>query len=218
MKQKHKKKKVSVLGYALVFWLALVLAGLAFTHVAAAQAVVHCSALAAQAEQFDTFFMTENERIMCDRVGIAVNVRFAEEMVRAREAQLAEDAMNNVVPFPATPTVPDWYTAQQNGRERDSAYLNLRPELQRICACESAGNPDAIPQHYERDGSTVLTGRVTPDDIGMCQISLRYHARVSKAMGLDVYDPHDNVAYANWLYKNLGSSPWKASRGCWDRD
>lgn len=93
----------------------------------------------------------------------------------------------------------------------------LYPELKRICACESAGRPDAEPQHFEADGVTVRYGRVNPLDIGMCQINLRYHEATAVIMGLDVFLEADNIAYANWLYETQGTRPWRDSSACWSK-
>jgi len=93
--------------------------------------------------------------------------------------------------------------------------IELVAVLKPVCSCESIGIPDGEPQHFERDGVTVLTGRHNPRDVGMCQINLDAHEETSKAMGLDVYERDDNIEYANWLYSKQGLKPWTYSKSCW---
>lgn len=87
--------------------------------------------------------------------------------------------------------------------------------LRRICACESRGNPNAEPTHYEADGVTVRYGRVNPADRGACQINAHYHKATALNMGHDIETEHGNIAYATWLYKTQGTRPWHWSRQCW---
>lgn len=91
----------------------------------------------------------------------------------------------------------------------------LKSELVRICACESRGNPDATPTHYESDGVTVLTGRINPKDIGICQINLYWHEKQATDMELDLFVENDNIKYANWLFEKDGLTPWRWSKPCW---
>lgn len=87
-------------------------------------------------------------------------------------------------------------------------------ELKRICSCESTGRPGNEPVHYDKDGS-VLRGRVNQNDVGMCQINLTYHENTATSMGLDLFNPDENFAYALQLYRDQGSQPWSWSRSCW---
>lgn len=178
-----------------------------------ATATVRCNQLAKQAAEYDGFYLAEHEEKMCEDVGVDIFVRFSDEMME----QMNEARLAGTTPFelPDEFEEPEWYKAQQYARAKETAYLNLLEPLKRICACESAGNPNRVPQHYESDGVTVLTGRITPKDTGMCQINLDYHERQAQRMGLDLHDPHDNVEYANWLYRNEGAQPWSASASCW---
>jgi hypothetical protein len=89
----------------------------------------------------------------------------------------------------------------------------LRPQLVPICACESVGNPNAIPQQFNKDGS-VIKGKINPSDIGMCQINLRYWGQKAIDLGFDIYTEQGNIKMANWIYDHQGTSPWIWSRGC----
>lgn len=93
----------------------------------------------------------------------------------------------------------------------ESVYLH--PELVQICACESAGSKYKTPRQYV--GGQVVRGHINPADIGMCQINEDYHGTRAKNMGLDIYTEEGNIAYANYLYEELGSKPWSASKSCW---
>lgn len=91
----------------------------------------------------------------------------------------------------------------------------LRSELVPICACESTGDRNGVPTHYELDGS-VKKGRINELDTGICQINLYYHGKSATSMGLDLFKEDDNITYANHLYETEGSQPWSWSRSCWD--
>lgn len=94
------------------------------------------------------------------------------------------------------------------------AIATLHPELVPICTCES-GQGTGKPQHFNIQTGEVLRGVVNPQDIGMCQINLKYHQAAAERMGLDVFKEEDNIAYANWLFEQEGSTPWNWSKPCW---
>lgn len=77
-----------------------------------------------------------------------------------------------------------------------------------IARCESTF------RHTLSDG-TVLRGKVDPADTGVMQINTRYHALRAKALGLDLENLQDNMAYARDLYNRQGTAPWNASAFCW---
>lgn len=87
--------------------------------------------------------------------------------------------------------------------------IELHPDLQVICNCESAGH-----SHKNKDGS-LLSGYIDPDDKGECQINTRYHGETMERMGLDITDDADYRTYANYLYETQGKQPWSASASCW---
>lgn len=178
------------------------------------EAMVRCEALKVQSEQFEGFFMSEAEKEMCQSIGVNVTVLYSPEVLADMKRSEEEKVARERTPEAVKQEPKNIYAERL---EKELAYLKLHDELKKICACESTGNPNKIPQHYERDGITVLTGRITPADIGMCQINLDYHAHNAKRMGIDVYDPNGNVAYANWLYERQGNQPWSASKKCWQR-
>lgn len=94
--------------------------------------------------------------------------------------------------------------------------IELLPELVPICACESTGDRNGTPTHYDANGN-VLRGRVNPDDVGMCQINLYHHQKTAESLGLDLFKEQDNIIYANVLYTEQGPKPWEWSRDCWNQ-
>lgn len=88
------------------------------------------------------------------------------------------------------------------------AYFADIPVMIQIARCESTF------RHYLADG-TVLQGRVDPADTGVMQINKRFHLKSATAMGLDLENIQDNMAYARHLYETQGIQPWNASRPCW---
>ncbi|MCB0385041.1 MAG: transglycosylase SLT domain-containing protein [Bdellovibrionales bacterium] len=66
-----------------------------------------------------------------------------------------------------------------------------------IAQCESGLKPEAYnPKNY--DGSV---------DRGLLQLNSTHDARM-KSLGLDPWDPEDNVKFARILYDESGFRPW----------
>jgi len=79
-----------------------------------------------------------------------------------------------------------------------------------VARCESTF------RHYLADG-TVLRGVVDNADTGVMQINKRFHLKTATALGLNLDDITDNMAYARYLYEKQGLQPWNASRPCWGK-
>ena len=79
-------------------------------------------------------------------------------------------------------------------------FSSLPIELQHIARCESSGKQSA---------------RGPLGEIGIFQIFPKYHLSNAKQMGLDIYDPIDNMTYAIYLYKKNGLRDWFSSKSCW---
>ena len=82
------------------------------------------------------------------------------------------------------------------------------PILLEIARCESTLT------HYDKNGA-LIRGRVDKADVGVMQINERYHLETANKLGIDIHTVEGNVAYAKYLYKKFGSSPWSASEPCW---
>ncbi len=80
-----------------------------------------------------------------------------------------------------------------------------------VAKCESG------IRQYEKDGK-VLRGRIDNRDVGLFQISEKYHAETAKDMGIDIYSVEGNIKYAKHLYEKNGLRDWSASRPCWEKE
>lgn len=87
-------------------------------------------------------------------------------------------------------------------------YFSDIPIMAEVARCESTFT------HHLADGS-VIRGRVDNRDTGVMQINTYYHEATAVALGLDLEDFYDNLAYARNLYERQGVQPWSASRPCW---
>jgi hypothetical protein len=52
-------------------------------------------------------------------------------------------------------------------------------------------------------------------DIGKCQINTYWHSERAEQMGLNLFDPDDNMEYCLYLFEEEGVRPWKSSQVCW---
>ena len=55
-------------------------------------------------------------------------------------------------------------------------------------------------------------------DIGRCQINTYWHGERAESMGLNLFDPTDNMEYCLYLFKTEGVKPWKSSQACWEQE
>ena len=87
----------------------------------------------------------------------------------------------------------------------------LSPVMVRIAKCESGnvqkGNDGQIVIHVNKDGSY---------DMGLFQINSTWNKTATK-LGYDLTNDKDNQSFAEWLYENIGTSPWSSSSTCWNR-
>lgn len=84
------------------------------------------------------------------------------------------------------------------------------PVLIDIARCESKF------RQWE-DNGTVLRGKINKKDVGIFQINEKYHLKASKKLGMNIYTVDGNIAYARYLYKKEGSTPWNWSGHCWSK-
>lgn len=85
------------------------------------------------------------------------------------------------------------------------------PVLIKIARCESG-----ISQ-YKPDGS-LLYNEKGSSAVGIMQIMSSVHQRAAQKLGYDITTPEGNIGYAKHLYKTQGTTPWNASKKCWDED
>jgi hypothetical protein len=100
-------------------------------------------------------------------------------------------------------------TAHTTVEKEVRAYFKDAPILAEIAYCES--------EFEQVDPATgqVKRGWQNPADIGVMQINVHYHGATAKAMGLDLDNLYDNMAFARYLYDREGTRPWNASKYCW---
>jgi hypothetical protein len=89
-------------------------------------------------------------------------------------------------------------------------YFSDAPIMQKIAYCESRN------RQFSSDGSS-LRGYVNPRDVGIFQVTEKYHLAESKKMGIDIHTVDGNMKYARHLYKRQGTQPWSSSRPCWGK-
>ncbi|GEM_PF-1601107 len=88
-------------------------------------------------------------------------------------------------------------------------YFSDIPIMAEIARCESTF------RHYNTTG-TPLRGVVNSNDVGVMQINENYHLEQSRSLGYDIYSRKGNLKYARHLYETQGTTPWRASKPCWD--
>lgn len=102
------------------------------------------------------------------------------------------------------------YTGWTKQRIQEEISKELPGIFLKVAQCESETR-----QYNAR--KEPLIGLVDHADTGIFQINKRYHQAQAEALGLDLDSPIDNIAFAKWLYKNQGLTPWSASKFCWNK-
>ena len=80
--------------------------------------------------------------------------------------------------------------------------------LSAIAHCESHGH------QFDSKGN-VLRNKDNRHVVGVFQINERLHGAKARELGLNIYTAEGNWAYARYLLRTQGKSPWNASRHCW---
>lgn len=82
-----------------------------------------------------------------------------------------------------------------------------------IARCESTY------RQYEIVDNTVkvLRGIVNSADVGIFQINVDNHELTINNGGYNIYIPQGNIEFAKYLYDKYGTSPWNASKKCWNQ-
>lgn len=100
----------------------------------------------------------------------------------------------------------------------------IPPVLERIADCESGerkADGTAVRgsgRQFDENGEVIIGKMNRPElgvDVGKYQINSVFHTKHAEELGLDLYNEHDNEAYALALYRENGTKPWRASRNCW---
>ena len=82
--------------------------------------------------------------------------------------------------------------------------------LERISLCESGG------KQFNENGDPIKNP--SSSAIGKYQIMFSIHKARAQELGLDVINSEeDNEAFAVVLFNEQGTTPWEASRECWNK-
>lgn len=88
------------------------------------------------------------------------------------------------------------------------AYYAGIPVLVRIADCESQF------RQYDQNGKPFYNEKGS-SAVGVMQIMSSIHRAQATKMGMDILTLEGNLAYAQYLYREEGTSPWDASKSCW---
>jgi hypothetical protein len=111
--------------------------------------------------------------------------------------------------------------ASQDARNAQSLWEGYSA-LERVCSCESWGDPNREPREYNSSGTILWgndpkTGKPVVRDEGACQINTYVWQSKANELGDDLTTLTGNVAFAKWLFAQYGLAPWKPSESCWKR-
>jgi len=91
--------------------------------------------------------------------------------------------------------------------ERVKQEFKDAPIMVEVARCESRFKPAAHNTKLNKDGTT---------DGGIFQLN-SVHDEELALLGLDKFDPEDNIKFTRLLYDRSGLRPWESSRGCWGK-
>ena len=91
-------------------------------------------------------------------------------------------------------------------------YKVSEPLARKIISCEG--------KMYKTRGNNInydKKGVAWSEDVGWWQLNDYYHKQTALKKGLDIYNEWDNLEYGFWLLSTSGTSPWNASKYCWNK-
>lgn len=80
-----------------------------------------------------------------------------------------------------------------------------------IIKCESSMYGSAINHNK-------INGVVWSSDFGLMQINDFYHENTMTKLGFDIHNEFDSLKYGIILLSTQGTSPWNASKFCWENE
>lgn len=98
------------------------------------------------------------------------------------------------------------YTEDRIIEKVTQAFLDA-PIMIEVARCESRFKITAHNTTLNVDGTT---------DGGIFQLN-SVHDQELTTLGLDKFDPEDNIRFARILYDRRGLQPWKSSEECWSK-
>lgn len=75
--------------------------------------------------------------------------------------------------------------------------------------------PDLMVKVAQCESGLIPTAKGPTHDGGIFQIHVPSHK--DNLVGVDIFDPADNIAFARKLYDQGGLQPWSASKHCWNK-
>jgi hypothetical protein len=115
-----------------------------------------------------------------------------------------------VTPVSGTATAPAPMPTAQSVHQYVETYFANEPVMISIAECESNF------RQFDKDGQ-VLKNSEGSSAVGVFQILSSVHDSTAGTMGLDIDTLEGNVAYAQHLYQEKGTEPWKSSESCWSK-
>jgi len=113
---------------------------------------------------------------------------------------------NKTEPEPKEVRIQILYSKDEVLKKIREAFLDA-PIMLEVARCESQYKVTAHNTTLNKDGTT---------DGGIFQIN-SVHDEELAILGLDKWDPEDNIKFARILYDRRGLNPWNSSRGCWGK-
>lgn len=68
-------------------------------------------------------------------------------------------------------------------------------------------------KQFDKNGNVIVNKET--NDVGIFQISVKYHGKTAEKLGMDIYTLEGNIAYTKYLLKTQGLNAWVHSRHNW---
>lgn len=127
------------------------------------------------------------------------------------------------------PTVPHETVEAQVEESFDSLISRLAKKYgqsealaRKIVQCESKGNLQAVGNNYhwetryDENGEPYKVKVLWSSDHGPWQINDYWNAATAKKRGYNIYNWRENLEFGFIMLKEQGTSPWLASKYCWN--
>ena len=111
-----------------------------------------------------------------------------------------------VEPEPKVIQIEISYTKESIIEKVRQAFLDV-PIMLEVARCESQYKITAHNTKLNKDGTT---------DGGIFQLNSIHDEELS-SLGLNKFDPEDNIRFARILYDRSGLRPWNSSKDCWGK-
>lgn len=141
--------------------------------------------------------------IVLSGLGLGVLISYA---LTAQAEMIVYQAPTIEIEQPKEVRIEVVYTEDRIIEKITQAFLDA-PIMIEVARCESRFKTTAHNTTLNEDGTT---------DGGIFQLN-SVHDQELTALGLDKFDPEDNIKFARILYDRSGLQPWKSSEKCWSK-